>query len=79
MSTQTCLERIIQIKQRTSDPKKYHQEVRAEFQGKSIIADWGNKRTYFVEDIEFNSNPIKHMFESNGRPTTIAEYFKKTY
>jgi hypothetical protein len=53
----------------------FQKQVRAEFHGKSIIADWGNKRTYYVVDIEFDSNLVKLMFESNGRSTTLAVYF----
>jgi hypothetical protein len=32
----------------------WEQRVKLEFSGKSIIADWGNQRTYFVTDVIFD-------------------------
>ena len=41
--------------------------VRAEFAQKSIIADWGTKRTYIVFDIDFDKNPVSHQFMYNDK------------
>ena len=32
-----------------------------EFTGKSIIADWGNKRTYRVDDVDFEKTPTTYV------------------
>ena len=51
------------------------QIIKLEFIDKSIIADWGNKRTYRVDDIDFDKSPLNHFFEMNGEMKTVAEYF----
>ncbi len=79
MSTKTCLDRIVELKRDAASAQQWQLRVRQEFQGKSIIADWGNKRTYFVDDVDFDATPLNHIFESQGRPMTVAEYFAATY
>ncbi len=54
MSTKTCLDRILEIKDESPSQSMWEQRVRLEFCGKSIIADWGNQRTYFVNDVIFD-------------------------
>ena len=51
------------------------QAVRAEFSGKSVIADWGAKRTYIVTDVDFEKNPVSQKFDYNGKKISVAEYF----
>ena len=51
------------------------QVVRAEFSQKSVIADWGNKRTYIVTDVDFTKNPVSHKFMYNDKMISVAEYF----
>ena len=46
-----------------------------EFSGRSIIADWGNKRTYIVGDVDFEMTPTEHEFIWNDVPTKLASYF----
>ena len=53
--------------------------VRAEFAQKSIIADWGTKRTYIVFDIDFDKNPVSHQFMYNDKMVSVAEYFSEVY
>ena len=53
--------------------------MRLEFSGRSIIADWGNKRTYRVEDVDFEMTPIEHEFIWNDTPTKLAKYFQQAY
>ncbi len=52
---------------------------RAEFASKSIIADWGSKRTYIVFDVDFEKNPVTHKFMYNDQMTSVAEYFSQVY
>lgn len=75
MSTTTCLDRICDIKRNSQSQHQFKQIVKMEFVGKSIIADWGNKRTYHVEDVDFDSTPTNTTFTWNDREVTIAEYF----
>lgn len=44
-----------------------------------MIADWGNKRTYIVSDVDFEKNPETHTFCFNGKDTKISDYFQKVY
>ena len=40
--------------------------VDASIVGSSVIADWGNKRTYRVVAIDFTTNPVDSRFVYNG-------------
>lgn len=79
MATKTCLQRIYEIKQESHSQHQFEQIVKLEFVNKSVIADWGNKRTYIVNDIDFEKNPINQTFMFNDKQTKIAEYFKQVY
>ena len=79
MSTTTCLERICEIKRNATSDNQFKQMVRLEFCGKSVIADWGNKRTYNVEDVSFEHTPTNTTFLWNDREVSIAEYFQAAY
>ena len=79
MSTTTCLEKMLEMKQQSHSENQWQQLVRMEFSGKSIIADWGNKRTYRVDDVDFEKTPVTYEFMWNDRPTKLAEYFKTAY
>jgi hypothetical protein len=64
MSTKTCLQRIMEIRDESQgNQHRFEQIVRLEFCDKPIIADWGNQRTYFVTDVVFNVNPVSMTFE----------------
>ena len=79
MSTTTCLDRICEIKRNAATDNQFKQMVRLEFSGQSVIADWGNKRTYHVEDVSFENTPTNTRFLWNDREVTIAEYFQAAY
>ena len=78
MSTTTCLEKIHELS-RSFDGNRLEQAVRAEFSGKSVIADWGNKRTYIVTDVDFTKNPVEHKFMYGDKMVSVAEYFSQVY
>jgi hypothetical protein len=57
----------------------WEQMVKLEFASQSIIANWGNKRTYIVTDIDFGTDPHKQKFDYRGVDTSVADYFKTNY
>jgi len=57
----------------------WEQMVKLEYSGQSIIANWGNRRTYIVTDIEFGLNPVTMKFDFQGKEICVAEYFKSHY
>ena len=59
MSTITVLDQIKQLRRDASGEKRFKELVLSTIIGSSIIADWGNKRTYIVADIDFKTNPVK--------------------
>jgi hypothetical protein len=79
MSTKTCLQRIEEIREETHSTHQWQQAVRLEFCGRSIIADWGNKRTYRVDDVDFEKTPTVCEFVWNDVPTSLAKYFATAY
>jgi hypothetical protein len=36
--------------------------IAREFKYKSVLGNWGNKKTYIVKDVLFNKNPINTTF-----------------
>lgn len=64
---------------RFNSEHQWQQAVRLEFSGSSIVADWGNKRTYRVEDVDFERTPGVYEFMWNDRMVKLAEYFKQVY
>ena len=81
MSTKTCLQKIYEMRDqgRFNSEHQWQQAVRLEFSGSSIVADWGNKRTYRVEDVDFERTPGVYEFMWNDRMVKLAEYFKQVY
>lgn len=79
MTTKTCLERIHELRRDCHSDHQWQQVVRMEFASKSIIADWGNKRTYRVDDVDFEVTPTTHSFVWNEKEILLAEYFKVVY
>lgn len=55
----------MEIKESSHSKHQFEQIVKLEFVNKSVIADWGNKRTYIVHDVDFEKNPINHTFMFN--------------
>ena len=53
--------------------------VKLEFTRKSVIGNWGAKRTYIVNDIEFEKSVSESKFSYNGAEVSVAEYFSQVY
>lgn len=50
------------------------------FVGKSVIANYGNKKTYIVNDVDFENGPTGTFFDMrDGQKISVAKYFYKTY
>ena len=80
MSTKSCLDRIIEIQQQYRDNKaQFKIAVEQEFSQKSCIANWGNKRTYFVDEVVWNKTPANQTFDYQGETITMVDYFRNTY
>ena len=79
MSTKTCLDRLMEIEQKCHSKHQAEQVAKLEFCGTPIIADWGNSRSYFVQDIDYGTSPLKHVFSYNGQEINLATYFKNVY
>ena len=79
MCTESCLKKIRDLKHQSQSENHFHQLVRTEFSRKSVIGNWGPKRTYIVHDVDFEKSVTSHKFMYNGRETTIEEYFKMVY
>lgn len=79
MSTRDCLQTIDDLKRTSKNQHHWETCVKTTFVGRSIIANWGNRRTYIVTDIEFSQNPLTCTFEYKGKETSVAEYFAVCY
>ena len=80
MTTTTCLERIDELQRLShNNENKWKRAVREEFCGRSVIADWGNKRTYRVDEVDFDKTPTNYQFAWNDQPTVLADYFFNHY
>lgn len=54
--------------------------VRKTLVGQSVIANYGTKRTYIVQDINFEKGPVQTLFNlKDGQSISVAKYFYKTY
>ncbi len=69
IQTRTLLETIRGMK-----PK----EVRDRFQGLIVLTNYGNNRTYRIEEILYNENPLD-TFEREGASISYQDYFKMAY
>jgi len=72
MSTITCLDKINQLKREAYNDADFMNRINTEVVGSSIIADWGHKRTYIIDGVNFKSTPTKQKFEHNGSMTSVA-------
>lgn len=82
MSNNSCLSRINEIMDSPQfrDIKEKQARILYEFQYKTVIANYGYKKTYFVQDIDFTKTPVTFRFiSSDGTKMSIAEYFLKMY
>lgn len=58
----------------------FQEACKLELVGKSIIANYGTKRTYIIDDIRFDQGPCATFFElGNGVKISVAKYFWKQY
>ena len=79
ISNQSCLERITEINT-NKFAKDKKADILREFQYKSVIGNWGHKKTYIVKDVLFTKNPMTYKFvNSKGDEMSIAQYFLKAY
>ena len=79
MCTTTCLSKMKELRQRANSDSHFRQLVITEFTRKSVIGNWGNKRTYIVHDVEFEKSVTTHKFSYNGKEISLAEYFDSVY
>ena len=88
MSTKTVLDRIHElyddILEKFQDTQKavprFQEACRQEMVNSSIIANYGNKRTYIVQDVKFDLGPCNTFFDMrDGQKISVAKYFYKTY
>ena len=89
MSTKTVLDRIQELYDDIVDSNegnasraidRFQDECRKEFVGSSIIANYGVKKTYIVDDIKFDLGPCNTFFDMrDGQKISVAKYFYKTY
>ena len=64
--------------QRAAAP--YKDQVRKLLIGTSVIANYGTKRTYIIQDINFDKGPVQTLFNlKDGQSISVAKYFYKTY
>ena len=75
MTTTTCLQKIRELRSSTHSDHQFEQAVKLEFNRKSVIGNWGTKRTYIVHDIDFEKNVSEYKFTYNGVEMSIAQYF----
>ena len=79
MSTITCLDKIRQLKKQATSEHRFKELVQSEVIGSSVIADWGNKRTYQISDIDYDANPVNKKFVYNNEEICVAEYMMTVY
>ena len=79
MSTITCLDKINDLKRHARDDGQFKKLVEEEVVGSSIIADWGNKRTYKIAGVDFKFNPVSKKFVYNNVETSVAQYMQEVY
>lgn len=55
-------------------------ELREYYIGLSVIAEYGNHRTYQIEDIDFKRTPKNMMItQANGAEISLLKYYKERY
>lgn len=90
MSTKSVLDNIHELYDKIVDDEfqgnttkglpKFHDACRKQFTGSSVIANYGTKRTYIIQDIKFDLGPCNTFFDLNdGTKISVAKYFFKTY
>jgi aubergine-like protein len=77
LRTDTVLDLIMEIKNRGSrgDPRD---EIKKTLIGTTILTTY-NKRTYKVDDIDFEKSPKDTFNQDDGSLVSYSEYFKNKY
>lgn len=79
LSKQTCLDVIYDIYDNNYKKDK-EQAILKEFKYKSVVGNWGFKKTYIVLDVIFDENPLTYKFINfKDEEMNIAQYFEKVY
>ena len=79
ISTQTCYDKMIEMKQRIRDSEKWKHAVNMEFLNRSIMANWGANKIYIVSGVDFSTPVSESKFMREGSEINIAQYFSKLY
>lgn len=66
------------LKELEQEPN-YKKKALEEFKGRSVITWYGNKRSYIIDDIDFELNPDTHRFPTPEGLMSITEYMHKKY
>ena len=74
MSTITCLDKIRDLRRTAQNDNEFAKLVQEHIVGSSVIADWGHKRTYIIDSVDFKANPVNQKFSHNGAEISIAQY-----
>ena len=53
----------------------FEARVKEEFNTHSVIANWGKRKAYIVNDVIFTKNPVTQIFELEGKQISVADYF----
>ena len=53
--------------------------IKEELKGRSMLARYGNKRLYVIDDVEFDHNPETMTFTRNHKEISVYQYFKDAY
>ena len=79
LSNKSCYARIEEINNYEFFNDKRGKTLE-DFRYKSVIGNWGHKKTYIVDDVIFDKTPVTCCFvDHKGDKMSIAEYFSNTY
>lgn len=62
----------------TENQQTGRDNFKAEVLGSIVLANYGTKRTYRVDDVDFSMTP-KSTFDWKGRSVSYMDYFKEQY
>ncbi|CAD8091753.1 unnamed protein product [Paramecium sonneborni] len=73
LSTETALRFIKSFKNND------YAQIKEEFEGKSVIATYGNYRLYKISAVDFKKTPNSSFDLEDGKKTTYAQYYQDRY